>query len=92
MPLIGDLPIGIDVMHGTAEARASRDTVNLWIRTQELSDGIVDFDACLEDPENPGYLAAEYNSGDNLHPSPEGYAAMAECVNLDLFRTPDNAY
>ncbi|MEX1666551.1 GDSL-type esterase/lipase family protein [Zhongshania arctica] len=92
LPLIGDLPIDIDVMHGTAEARASRDVVNAWIRTQQFSDGIVDFDACLEDPEKPGYLAPEYNSGDNLHPSPEGYAAMAECVNLDLFRTPGNVY
>lgn len=92
LPLIGDLPLGIDALHGTPEARASRDTVNAWIRSQQFSDGIVDFDACLEDPENPGYLTAEYNSGDNLHPSPEGYSAMAECVNLDLFHIPSNAY
>ncbi len=90
LPIIGDLPIGIDIMHGTPEARASRDAVNIWIREQQLSDGIVDFDACLEAPENPGYLAPEFNSGDNLHPSPAGYAAMAECVNLDLFRTSAN--
>ncbi len=90
LPVFSDLPVGVDVMHGTPEARASRDAVNAWIREQQLSDGIVDFDACLEDPENPGYLAPEYNSGDNLHPSPAGYAAMAECVNLDLFHAAGN--
>lgn len=89
LPVVGDLPVGIDVMHGTPEARQSRDAVNAWIREQQLSDGIVDFDACLEDPENPGYLAPEYNSGDNLHPSPAGYAAMAQCVDLDWFQASD---
>ena len=49
-------------------------------------DGIVDFDACLSDPKQPGYLAPQYNSGDNLHPSPAGYAAMAECIDLNLFK------
>ena len=76
---------GVSVMHGSAQARAGRDAVNTWIRQQSLSDGIVDFAACLEDPERPGYLAPEFNSGDNLHPSPAGYAAMAQCVDLNLF-------
>jgi lysophospholipase L1-like esterase len=88
LPVAGGLPVAIDVMHGTQAARQSRDAVNEWIRGQSLSDGIVDFDACLDDPDNHGYLAPEYNSGDNLHPSPAGYAAMAQCVDLDLFRTP----
>ncbi len=84
--LAGDLPLG--VMHGSAQARQARDAVNAWIRAQSLSDGIVDFAACLEDPDRPGYLAAAFNSGDNLHPSPAGYAAMAQCVDLELFRSP----
>ncbi len=81
--LVGDLPVG--VLHGSAAAREGRDAVNAWIREQNLSDGIVDFAQCLEDPEKPGYLAEPYNSGDNLHPSPAGYAAMADCVDLHLF-------
>lgn len=85
LPVIGALPLGIGLLHGTAQARQSRDAVNAWIREQNLSDGIVDFDACLEDPQRPGYLLPEYNSGDNLHPSPAGYAAMADCVDLNLF-------
>ncbi len=85
--LIGDAPIGL--MHGSAQAREARDTVNAWIRSQQLGDGIVDFAACLEDPNRPGYLAPPFNSGDNLHPSPAGYAAMAQCVDLELFRSAD---
>jgi len=86
LPVVGALPLPVGVLHGTAEARQSRDEANAWIRQQALSDGVVDFDACLEDPERPGYLAPEFNSGDNLHPSPAGYAAMADCVDLELFR------
>lgn len=55
-------------------------------RSQTLSDGVVDFEQCLEDKNRPGFLASEFNSGDNLHPNPAGYAAMAECVNLNLFK------
>lgn len=82
--LLGELPIG--VLHGSAQARQARDAVNEWIRQQQLSDGIVDFASCLEDPLRTGYIAAEYNSGDNLHPNPAGYAGMAQCVDLNLFR------
>lgn len=84
LPLLGDLSLGLGVLHGTEEARRGRDDVNAWIREQSLSDGIVDFAACLEDPERRGYLAPAYNSGDYLHPNPAGYAAMADCVDLDL--------
>lgn len=86
LPAAGGLPLKPQVMHGTAQARLGRDETNAWIRQQTLSDGIVDFDACLSDPKQPGYLAPQYNSGDNLHPSPAGYAAMAECIDLNLFK------
>lgn len=84
LPGAAAIPLRQGIMHGTAEARRSRDETNAWIRQQRLSQGVVDFDACLRDPERPGYLAPEYNSGDYLHPSPAGYAAMADCVNLNL--------
>ena len=84
IPVVNGLPIR--VQHGTAEARRVRDAVNTWIREQTLSDGVVDFDACLTDPARPGYLNPDYNSGDNLHPNPQGYAAMAACVDLELLR------
>nr|MBV6630166.1 hypothetical protein [Oceanococcus sp. HetDA_MAG_MS8] len=86
----GELPLGLSdsvgILHGSPQAVASRLQINEWIRKQSLSDGFVDFYACLEDPDNAGYLHPEYNSGDNLHPNAAGYAAMAECVDLELFR------
>lgn len=84
-PAEGTVTELVPVLHGTAAARRARDEANAWIRSQTLSDGVVDFEQCLEDKNRPGFLAAEFNSGDNLHPNPAGYAAMAECVNLNLF-------
>jgi lysophospholipase L1-like esterase len=87
--IVGELPAGLSdsfgIMHGMPQAEVARNEVNDWIRSQTLSDGVVDFYACLEDPNNPGYLLPEYNSGDNLHPSAAGYAAMADCIDLELF-------
>lgn len=84
-PAEGTVTELVPVLHGTASAKRGRDEANAWIRSQTLSDGVVDFEQCLEDKNRPGFLAAEYNSGDNLHPNPAGYAAMADCVNLNLF-------
>lgn len=84
LPVVGSLPFGIPVLHGSAQARRGRDEVNTWIRQQSESDGVVDFAACLEDKNRPGFMAKEYNSGDNLHPNPLGYEAMARCVNLNM--------
>jgi lysophospholipase L1-like esterase len=86
--ITGPLPLGLSdsvgVLHGTPQAIAARRQINDWILNQSLSDGVVDFYACLDDPDNPGYLRPEYNSGDNLHPNAAGYAAMADCVDLEL--------
>ena len=84
------LPVGplesLGILHGSAASYAAREEVNAWIRDNSLSDSIVDFDRCLEDPVSPGYLKPEYDSGDGLHPSAAGYAAMAACIDLALFR------
>lgn len=84
-PAEGTVTELIPVLHGTAAARVARDEANAWIRSQTMSDGMVDFERCLEDKNRKGFLAPEFNSGDNLHPNPAGYAAMADCVNLNLF-------
>lgn len=85
-PAEGTVTELVPVLHGTAAARAARDEANAWIRSQTMSDGVVDFERCLEDKNRTGFLAPEFNSGDNLHPNPAGYAAMADCVNLNLFK------
>lgn len=66
---------------------AVRVAVNQWIRTSRAFDGVVDFDAALRDPEHPDRLQRRFDSGDHIHPSDEGYAAMAAAVPLDLTAT-----
>ena len=61
----------------TPENEIERQVINEWIRTSELHDGFVDFDEALRDPTDPEVLLPIYDSGDHLHPSDEGYAAMA---------------
>jgi lysophospholipase L1-like esterase len=59
-----------------------RESVNNWIRTSRAFDDVADFDAALRDPAAPVRLRREYDSGDHIHPSDAGYAAMAEAVPL----------
>lgn len=63
----------------------TRQVVNHWIRTSGEFDGVVDFDAALRDPADPSRLWPGYNSGDHLHPSDDGYRAMADAVAFSLF-------
>ncbi|KGS06584.1 SGNH/GDSL hydrolase family protein [Burkholderia sp. ABCPW 111] len=62
---------------------AIRREVNEWIRTSGAFDGVVDFDVALRDPAKPSALQRRYNSGDDIHPSDAGYAAMADAVPLE---------
>ena len=81
---------GVKVFGGTltpAALPASRENIRLavneWIRSSHAFDGVVDFDAALRDPAEPGRLQRKYDSGDHIHPSDAGYAAMAEAVSVD---------
>lgn len=61
-----------------------RNRINNWIRTSSPADNIADFDKVLRDPD-PKYinnLAAVYDSGDGIHPNDDGYARMAQEVDL----------
>jgi hypothetical protein len=49
-------------------------------------DGVLDFDAVIRDPDKPNQMKDGYHSGDFLHGSDAGYAAMAASVNLSLFK------
>lgn len=59
-----------------------RVAANRWIRTGGAFDGVIDFDAALRDPSDPVRLRRAYDSGDHIHPSDAGYAAMADAVPL----------
>lgn len=59
-----------------------RQAVNEWIRTSGEFDGVVDFDAAVRDPDNPGRILPAYDVGDHLHPNDAGFTAMAAAVPL----------
>ena len=63
-----------------------REAVNSWIRTGGAFDAVVDFDAATRDPENPKQFRAAYNNTDRLHPNDAGYKAMADAVDLSIFK------
>jgi lysophospholipase L1-like esterase len=80
---------GAPPAYGDAAANAVREQVNRWIRTQRFSDGIVDFDAAVRDPQDPARIDPAYNGGDDLHFNLAGYQAMAGAVNLKLLARPN---
>ena len=66
------------------DKEAKRQAVNEWIRTSGAFDGVIDFDAAVEDPANPGRIQAQFDKGDHLHPNDAGYEAMAQSIDLGL--------
>ncbi|MFM9614414.1 SGNH/GDSL hydrolase family protein [Streptomyces niveiscabiei] len=75
LPCAGDLRC-------TPEVQERREEVNAWIRDGGAFDAVLDFDAALRDPADPNRLLPAYDSGDRLHPSDAGYAALAAAVDL----------
>ena len=76
---------GSDYYHPDAANEADRQVVNRWIRAPGNFDAVIDFDAALRDARRPDRLDRTRDSGDHLHPSREGYRAMAAAVPLALF-------
>jgi lysophospholipase L1-like esterase len=78
---------GVDVPGYYAESKeAVRQTVNKWIRTCGSFDGVIDFDVVLRDPDHPSRLLPRFASEDHLHPNDYGYQAMADAIDLALFK------
>jgi len=65
---------------------AKRQALNDWIRTSKAYDAVVDFDKATRDPNNPSMYLPAYDSCDHLHPNDAGYKAMAEAIDLNLFK------
>nr|WP_269328597.1 SGNH/GDSL hydrolase family protein [Kineosporia babensis] len=66
----------------TPEKEQQRTLVNDWIRSTDIFDAVVDFDAAVRDPADPQRMLAAYDSGDDLHPSDAGMQAMADAFDL----------
>lgn len=71
--------------YSNPEREKTRQRVNTFIRSSAIFDAVVDFDAFLADPKIPSQLAPQFNSGDYLHPGPEGYAYLAAKFPVDIF-------
>jgi lysophospholipase L1-like esterase len=70
----------------TPEGEAKRQALNEWIRTSGAYDAVIDFAAVTQDAARPTKMRAEHDSGDHLHPGAAGLAAMANSIDLELFR------
>ena len=78
-------PYGCDSGCFSSAQEATRQRVNAWVRTSRVFDGVVDFDAAIRDPQNPSQVLPAYQA-DHLHPNITGQKAMADSIDVDLFR------
>jgi lysophospholipase L1-like esterase len=78
---------GVEIPGYYSESKeATRQAVNKWIRTSGSFDAVIDFDAVLRDPDHASRLLPRFASQDHLHPNDAGYQAMADAIDLALFR------
>ena len=71
----------------SAEGEQGRDAVNDFIRGEGSGcDAVIDLDAATHDPADPNRYRGAYDSGDHLHPNDAGMQAIADAVDLNLFR------
>jgi lysophospholipase L1-like esterase len=68
------------------EGETKREAVNKFIRSGGAYDGVIDFDAVVRDPGHAARFLPAYDSGDHLHPNDAGYKAMADAIELSLFK------
>jgi lysophospholipase L1-like esterase len=71
----------------TPEGEAKRQAINGWMRahSHDYFDALIDFDQAVRDPAHPTSMRGEYDCGDHLHPSDNGYRHMADAIDLSLF-------
>ncbi len=75
----------------TERGESIRAAANQWVRTANVFDAVIDFDAATRDPANPTVFRKEADSPDMLHPGDAGYELMANAVDLSIFTRADAA-
>ena len=79
-----------NVNHGFPEQDEKRKTLNTFIRSSGVFDGVIDFDAATLDPATGGLKevfvpdSTTGGPGDKLHPNRAGYLAMGNAIHLDM--------
>jgi len=74
-----------DAGYYSEDGEEKRVAVNAWIRGSGEFDGVIDFEIPVRDPSNTNHMIPSFTA-DNLHPNDAGYKAMAEAIDLNLFR------
>ena len=64
-----------------------RSTINTWIRTTDLLDGVIDFDQTVRNPQDPEAMQSQFLfENDWLHLNAKGYETMGNSIDLNLFK------
>ncbi|MBN2352391.1 MAG: SGNH/GDSL hydrolase family protein [Spirochaetales bacterium] len=79
------LPFG-GSQYANEEHEAARVKVNEWMKTSGAFDAYLDVESAVADPSDPKKLARRFDSNDHLHLSPKGYQALADAIDLKLFK------
>lgn len=75
----------------SADHEKGRSTLNEWIRTTELLDGIIDFDKAVRNPQDPEAMQKAFLfENDWLHFNAQGYETMGSSIDLNLFTKKKN--
>lgn len=75
----------------SADHEKGRSTLNEWIRTTELLDGIIDFDKSVRNPQDPEAMQKAFLfENDWLHFNAQGYETMGSSIDLNLFTKKKN--
>jgi lysophospholipase L1-like esterase len=85
-PVEGFLLPGTPIPVFSPAKEVKRQAVNAWIRTSGEYDDVIDFDRVLRDPNSPSKILALYDSGDHGHPTDAGYQALANAIDVRMFR------
>jgi lysophospholipase L1-like esterase len=71
----------------TPAEEVTREGFNGFIRSSSSGcDAVIDQDEMTHDPAHPTRFLPAYDSGDHLHPNDAGHRAIAEGIDLSLFR------
>ena len=69
------------------EEEVSREQFNAFILSRQSGcDAVIDQDRASHDPDHPSRFLPVYDSGDHLHPNDAGHRAIADAIELRLFK------
>jgi lysophospholipase L1-like esterase len=67
-----------------------RSSLNKWIRTTKMLDGVIDFDRAVRNPQDTIAMQQQFLfENDWLHLNAQGYETMGGCIDLSLFTKTD---